>query len=252
MHLIIGIDPLLVSAIFRKYGLNGQASSEIFPLEDLDYLLVGRDTACDLSFFDPLVEELHAELTKSEKDGKIVWSVKRVSSSRPMWVDGALQDEATLSVGSQIVVGPYTLISRNRKRKNINFRITESRDLSALSVQSLKRRIGEVDLLSDLSFTIFSGEVIAFIGPSGAGKTTLLNAINGVAPADTGDVTFNGHNFHKFSSMTNHLLVLFHKMISSYQNLLLKKVFSILENSDCIHPHQTKRFGSKLIEFFRN
>ena len=195
---VIGIDPLLISAIFRKYGLNGQASSDIFPLEDLDYLLIGRDTACDLSFFDPLVESLHAELSKSEENGEVIWSVKRVSSSRPMWVDGKLQDNAKLEIGSQIVVGPYTLILEYvDSNQTYQLRILESRDLSALSVQSLKRKIGEVDLLTDLSFTIFSGEVIALIGPSGAGKTTLLNAINGVAPADTGAVTFNGHNFHK-------------------------------------------------------
>ena len=105
---------------------------EIFPLEDLDYLLVGRDTARDLSFFDPLVEELHAELTKSEKDGKIVWSVKRVSSSRPMWVDGALQDETTLSVGSQIVVGPYTLTLK-QTRMNINFELLKHEIYQAVS-----------------------------------------------------------------------------------------------------------------------
>ena len=51
-------------------------------------------------------------------------------------------------------------------------------------------------MLESINLTIFSGELIALIGPSGAGKTTLLNAINGVAPADTGSVTLNGHPFH--------------------------------------------------------
>ena len=45
-------------------------------------------------------------------------------------------------------------------------------------------------------FSIFGGELIALIGPSGCGKTTLLNAINGVAPADSGSVMLNGHSFH--------------------------------------------------------
>src|SRR5690606_8770848 len=67
---------------------------------------------------------------------------------------------------------------------------------SALSVRHLERRIGETTLLDDVSFTVFSGEVIAVVGPSGAGKTTLLNAIAGVAPADRGDVLLDGHNFH--------------------------------------------------------
>ena len=39
--------------------------------------------------------------------------------------------------------------------------------------------------------------MIALIGPSGCGKTTLLNAINGVAPADSGKVLLNGRSFHE-------------------------------------------------------
>jgi ABC transport system ATP-binding/permease protein len=63
-------------------------------------------------------------------------------------------------------------------------------------VRGLSRRIGEVSLLDDVSFTVFSGEVVAMVGPSGAGKTTLLNAINGTAPADRGEVLFDGRPFH--------------------------------------------------------
>ena len=48
-----------------------------------------------------------------------------------------------------------------------------------------------------MSFTVFSGEVIAVLGPSGAGKTTLLSAINGTALADTGRVLKDGRDFHQ-------------------------------------------------------
>jgi ABC-type multidrug transport system ATPase subunit len=70
------------------------------------------------------------------------------------------------------------------------------RSFQALSVSGLNRKIGDVVLLEDVEFTIFSGEVVALVGPSGAGKTTLINAIAGIAPADSGSVTLGGGDFH--------------------------------------------------------
>ena len=71
------------------------------------------------------------------------------------------------------------------------------RRLSMLSINHLKRSIGSIALLQDISFRVFSGEVIALVGPSGAGKTTLLNAINATAPADSGEVLLDGKDFHR-------------------------------------------------------
>ncbi|HVE93467.1 MAG TPA: ABC transporter ATP-binding protein [Acidimicrobiales bacterium] len=40
--------------------------------------------------------------------------------------------------------------------------------------------------VSDLTFTINAGEVVAFLGPNGAGKTTALRLLLGLLPADAG------------------------------------------------------------------
>lgn len=46
-------------------------------------------------------------------------------------------------------------------------------------------------MLQDVSLSIRGGELVAIVGGSGAGKTTLLEALAGVAPADSGRVTFD-------------------------------------------------------------
>jgi NitT/TauT family transport system ATP-binding protein len=47
---------------------------------------------------------------------------------------------------------------------------------------------GHLDVLSDVSLCVASGEVAALIGPSGCGKTTLLRIVVGLDPDFEGDV----------------------------------------------------------------
>lgn len=50
----------------------------------------------------------------------------------------------------------------------------------------------ELTVLSDVSFEVNSGEVIALMGPSGVGKTTLLNIIGALDRPDSGVLNLNG------------------------------------------------------------
>ncbi len=52
-------------------------------------------------------------------------------------------------------------------------------------------KFGGVTALSDVSFEIRKGEILALIGPNGAGKTTVFNVITGVYKATSGSITFN-------------------------------------------------------------
>lgn len=55
-----------------------------------------------------------------------------------------------------------------------------------LAVDHLTKTFGRRCVLSDVSFTVYTGEVLGLIGPNGAGKTTVLECLAGLLPLTSG------------------------------------------------------------------
>jgi len=66
------------------------------------------------------------------------------------------------------------------------------RVLDVLGVPVPRTRYDNFQVLSDVNFTIHSGEKVALIGRNGAGKSTLLRLIAGQMRADSGTICVNG------------------------------------------------------------
>lgn len=61
-----------------------------------------------------------------------------------------------------------------------------------LSVEQVSLSFGRLMVLSDISFQVREGEILAIIGPNGAGKTSLLNCINGFYRPQQGRIMYQG------------------------------------------------------------
>jgi branched-chain amino acid transport system ATP-binding protein len=64
--------------------------------------------------------------------------------------------------------------------------------MAELEIKNITVKFGGLTALSELSFSLGSGEIVGLIGPNGAGKTTVFNVLTGVYRASQGNVTFNG------------------------------------------------------------
>lgn len=57
-----------------------------------------------------------------------------------------------------------------------------------LQIQNLCKSFGSLKAVDDLSFSVRSGELFAFLGVNGAGKSTTINIISGILDKDGGKV----------------------------------------------------------------
>jgi iron(III) transport system ATP-binding protein len=57
-----------------------------------------------------------------------------------------------------------------------------------LKVENLAVRLGDNDILRDVSMSVPQGEVVALLGPSGSGKTTLLRSVAGLETPHAGSI----------------------------------------------------------------
>lgn len=68
---------------------------------------------------------------------------------------------------------------------------------AALRIEHLNKYFGKKQILHDISFETYPGEVFGFLGPNGAGKTTTIKIAVGHLRLDDGDILINGQSIRK-------------------------------------------------------
>jgi branched-chain amino acid transport system ATP-binding protein len=95
-----------------------------------------------------------------------------------------------------------------------------------MRVQSVSKRFGGLQALSDVGITIRRGQVYGLIGPNGAGKTTFFNVITGLYTPDSGRFELGGKPY-KPSAVHE---VAKQGIARTFQNIRLFPEMTALEN----------------------
>jgi putative ABC transport system ATP-binding protein len=61
-----------------------------------------------------------------------------------------------------------------------------------LEVRNISRHLGDLHILSNISFQLHEGEILAVVGASGSGKSTLLRLLNRLEDPSAGEILIDG------------------------------------------------------------
>ena len=96
-----------------------------------------------------------------------------------------------------------------------------------IRVENITKSFNGVEVLKDVSFSIYKGEVVAIIGASGGGKSTLLRCLNLLENPDSGHISIHGIHINDKNYDVNKLRT---KIGMVFQSFNLFNHFNVLEN----------------------
>lgn len=100
----------------------------------------------------------------------------------------------------------------------------------AIKVRNLNKSINGREILKDVNFDIYEGEIVGLIGPNGAGKSTLLKIMSGLYSIDSGDIYYYDidlkKDFEKAMSMIGTII----ESPDLYKNLSGEKNLEVFKN----------------------
>ncbi|MBN2321051.1 MAG: ABC transporter ATP-binding protein [Acidobacteria bacterium] len=68
-----------------------------------------------------------------------------------------------------------------------------------IDISSYSFRIGDKEILKEVSLTVHEGEYVSIVGPNGAGKTTLLKCISRIHRGGRGSIAVAGRRLEEYS-----------------------------------------------------
>ncbi|WP_088071901.1 ABC transporter ATP-binding protein [Gottfriedia luciferensis] len=95
-----------------------------------------------------------------------------------------------------------------------------------LELNNINKTIKDQQIIKDISFELYKGEVLGLLGPNGSGKTTTMRMIVGLMGITSGEIYIKGHSIkNNFKESIKHIGAMietpaFYPFYSGYKNLM--------------------------------
>ena len=123
--------------------------------------------------------------------------------------------------------------------------------MSVLTVRGLAKSYNARAVVSDVSLTVRSGEVVGLLGPNGAGKTTSFYMIIGLVMSDGGTVHLDARDLTRYPMHARARLGLGYlpQEPSIFRRLTVEEnILGILEAQPDVEPVEQKKRLEELLE----
>lgn len=102
--------------------------------------------------------------------------------------------------------------------------------MAIIEVKNLTKKFGDFTAVSDVSFSVEEGKIVAFLGPNGAGKTTTIKMLTTLLEPTEGEVKINGFDLReKRNSVRRSFGIVFQDQsmddeLTAYENMIFHAV----------------------------
>jgi putative amino-acid transport system ATP-binding protein len=124
-----------------------------------------------------------------------------------------------------------------------------------IDVQNLSKKFGKNQILSDITFDVKEGEVVAIIGASGSGKSTLLRCLNLLEKPNSGIITIgditldaNGYSHKNETALRRQSAMVFQNFNLFKNKTALENITEALITVKKIAKNRAIQIGKELLE----
>src|SRR5215831_1475829 len=152
-------------------------------------LRIGRAADNQVVIEDLSVSRYHAELRRNNRGG---YTIVDLGSHNGTFVNGQRIESAPVTERDIIGIGPaaYRLVGEELHE------FLDTGEVSFIARDLTVTLSSGRNLLEHVTFPLGERCFMGVIGPSGAGKSTLLGALTGTAPANNGQVLYDGRDLY--------------------------------------------------------
>ena len=160
-------------------------------------LRIGRAADNQVVIADLSVSRYHAELRRNPRGG---YTIADLGSHNGTFVNGQRVESAPVTERDIIGIGPatYRLVGEELQE------FLDTGEISFIAKDLTVTLPSGRTLLDHVSFPLGERCFMGVIGPSGAGKSTLLGALTGTAPANQGQVLYDGRDLYMHYAELRH------------------------------------------------